>query len=125
MEIDETKRITIAELANLPYFKRLMKKEPIYNTLQINPGIHGSAYDLRMRSPSYNGNDNNSKVLKSEQINHKRKISVEKSNDQFTSPFLLQTANNNIPPSPAYDKHKPSYSPSPQVGKNALDVPRD
>ena len=78
-----------------------------------------------MRSPSYNGNDNNSKVLKSEQINHKRKISVEKSNDQFTSLFLLQTNNNNVPPNPAYDKHKPSYSPSPQLGKNALDVPRD
>ena len=59
---------------------------------------------------------------------HKRKISVEKnSSQQFTSPFLLQTANNNIPPpSPSYEKAKPNYTPSPQVvNKNALDVPRD
>ena len=60
-------------------------------------------------------------------MNHKRKISAEKNSaEHFTSPFLLQTANNNIPPpSPSYEKAKPTYSPSPQIGKNALDVPKD
>jgi len=62
MDIDEPKRITIFELANLPYFKRILKKEPIYNQYHT-PGVHGSSYDLRLRSPSYNGD--NSKFLKS------------------------------------------------------------
>ena len=64
MEIDETKRITVFELANLPYFKRISKKETAYNQLHVNTGVHGSAYDLRMRSPSYSG-DNSAKFLKS------------------------------------------------------------
>ena len=74
-----------------------------------------------MRSPSYNGNDN--KYLKSEQIAHKRKVSVEKNaSDQYTSPFVLPSNNNNLPPSP-YDRPKPGYQPSPPVSKQALDVP--
>jgi len=48
----------------MPYFKRLLKKEQIYNVLQVNPAVHGSAMDLRMRSPSYSGSDMN-KYLKS------------------------------------------------------------
>ena len=48
----------------MPYFKRLLKKEPIYNALQVNPAVHGSAMDLRMRSPSYSGGEKN-KYLKS------------------------------------------------------------
>jgi hypothetical protein len=121
MEIDETKRITVFELANLPYFKRLLKKEPMYNALQANQNIHGSAYDLRMRSPSYNGNEN--KYLKSEQVAVKRKISIEKTatTDQYTSPFVVRP---NMPPPSPYDK-SPTQYPSPHIGKNALDVPRD
>ena len=130
MEIDDNKRITVSELSNMPYFKRLLKREPIYNTLHLNtnPGIHGSAYDLRMRSPSYNAGDGNNKIMKSEQVAHKRKVSVEKSSEEHcTSPFLLQTANNpsSIPPLSPYEKPKPSYSPSPQFHKGGLDVPRD
>ena len=80
-----------------------------------------------MRSPSYNGGDSHNKIMKSEQIAHKRKVSVEKSaEEQYTSPFLLQTANNpsNVPPLSPYEKPRPGYSPSPQVHKG-LDVPRD
>lgn len=58
MEIDETKRISMFELALLPYFQRISKKEP-YNS----NNIHGSAHDLRVRAPSYNGES--SKVPKS------------------------------------------------------------
>ena len=56
--------------------KKLFKKEQI-NIPHLNPGVHGSAYDLRMRSPSYNGTESN-KFLKSEQIQVKRKVSIEK-----------------------------------------------
>lgn len=69
MDIDETKRISMFQLALLPYFQRIAKKEP-YN--QNN--IHGSAYDLRVRAPSYNGDSQ--KFLKSDQAQNKRKISI-------------------------------------------------
>ena len=107
----------------MPYFKKIFKKDPASYALQANHGIHGSAYDLRMRSPSYNGTENNSsnKYLKSEQIAQKRKISVEKSSsDQYTSPFILRP---NMPPTP-YDKNPPqaNYNAPP---KNTLELPKD
>lgn len=75
MEIDEVKRITMPELANLPYFKRILKRESNNYPPHLNPNIHGSAYDLRMRSPSFSGGDS-SKHLRSEQPAMKRKISI-------------------------------------------------
>jgi len=49
-------------------------KDPNYPNLHINTGIYSSALELRLRSPSYNGDNN--KFLKSEQVPLKRKISV-------------------------------------------------
>ena len=46
------------ELANMPYFRRIFNKDQIFNSLPLNPIIHGnygSALELRLRSPSYNG----------------------------------------------------------------------
>lgn len=118
MEIDEGKRVTIAELANLSYFKRIMRKEPLYGNLQPAPGIHGSAYDLRMRSPSYNGNEAGSnKYLKSEQIPKR----IEKTNsNQYTAPFSLQ---NNIPPSSSEKIASPTYNPQ-LPSNNNLNIPK-
>lgn len=85
----------------------------------MNPAIHGSAMDLRMRSPSYNGNDHN-KFLKSEQVPIKRKISIEKTagqSEQYTTPFVMKP---NLPPT-NHDKGPGYHMPS----KNALDVPHD
>lgn len=73
MEIDEQKRATISELLETPYFRRLTGKDqmqlPIHLKdqmhlpLHINNGIHSSAMELRLRSPSYN--QDNNKFLKS------------------------------------------------------------
>ena len=116
-------------MVNLPYFKRILKKEPVLNSLQINPGIHGSAYDLRMRSPSYNNSDrDSSKYIRSEQMNVKRKISIDKmekkNSEQYTSPFVMKP---NIPPSaPNAPPSAPtqSYQTPPIAMHNALELPR-
>lgn len=98
------------ELVNLPYFRRLQGKEQLKLPLQINAGIHGSAFDLRLRSPSYV----DSKMLKSDQPNAKRKISVDK--PMFAPPMIKNQS----------DNHKPTtFVPLPlpqQAHKNFLEV---
>jgi len=74
MEIDENKRPTVAELANLPYFRRIQGKDPFKLALPLNTASYGSAFDLRLRSPSYA----DPKMLKSEQAVMRRKISADK-----------------------------------------------
>lgn len=85
----------------------MFKKDLNLNPFHLNPGIHGSANDLRLRSPSYSG-DNSSKFLKSEQIQHKRKISIEKTpSEQYTSPFIVKP---NIPTGPYEKSPSQGYS---------------
>lgn len=104
----------------MAYFKRILKKDPIYNNPHLNPAIYGSALDLRMRSPSYSGTDSN-KYLKSEQATVKRKISIEKmSSDQYNSPFMIKA---NIPPVP-YDKQH-VYPQTPLLVKNHTENPHE
>lgn len=86
----------------------------------MNPGIHGSAMDLRMRSPSYSGGDHG-KFLKSEQVPMKRKVSIEKTPqpEQYTSPFVMKA---NLPPTNHNKMIAPNYM---QSNMNTLDLPQD
>jgi serine/threonine protein kinase len=116
MDIEENKRISVQELAQTPYFRRLLGKEHLNLPLQSHPGIHGSAFELRVRSPSYNGES--SKFLKSEQIPAKRKVSVEKPmNNPPQSPPILKV---NLP---AYEKAINNFVPFSHTSKNLLEPP--
>ena len=76
--------------------------------------------ELRLRSPSYSGD--NSKFLKSEQIQLKRKISVERPpTNPFNPPQQQILKINNIP----YDKQMGNYTNMPQTSKQLLDLPED
>lgn len=116
MEIEEAKRISVQELAQTPYFRRLLGKEHLTLPLQNHAAIHGSAFELRVRSPSYNGEA--SKFLKSEQIPAKRKVSVEKPiNNPPQSPPILKV---NLP---AYEKAINNFVPFSHTSKNLLEPP--
>lgn len=104
------------ELALLPYFQRLSKKEPFNHQMQSN-NIHGSAYDLRIRAPSYNGDS--SKFLKSQQAQIKRKISAEKPNQPYTS--VPQVFRSNLP---QQSERVPLNYP-PAVQKQMLELPNE
>ena len=74
LTIEENNRPTFVELASMPYFRRILGIEKPKIPLQMSPGIHGSALNLRLRSPSYA----EGKMLRSEQPDIPRKISVDK-----------------------------------------------
>lgn len=84
--------------------------------------------DLRMRSPSYNGGNDKSKYLKSEQMAIKRQTSIDKdSNEQnnYTTPFTMQ---NNLPPQSqnSYEPRTPIPTRNyPPVSKHVLEPPRE
>ena len=83
LTIDEAKRPTMKDIISLPYFKRIMGVEQPKLPLQTNHGAHGSALDLRIRSPSHADN----KMLRSEQPEFKRKVSADR---QMVVPGSLQ-----------------------------------
>lgn len=89
IEIDHNKRISMHELANTAYFRRILNKDQNTMSLPLNPIIHGnygSALELRLRSPSYNGE----KMLRSEQQEFKRKVSIEKPITPFNPSGILK-----------------------------------
>ena len=76
LTIDEAKRPTMKDIANLPYFRRILGVEKPKLPPQLNPSP-GSALDLRVnRSPSNYVQGNN--MLQSEQGEVRRKVSVDR-----------------------------------------------
>lgn len=92
-----------------------MGKEQNYPHLQINTGIHSSALELRLRSPSYSGDNN--KFLKSEQVPLKRKISAERPPTNPFNPSQQILKINNVT---QFDKQAPNPIQNPQTSKNLL-----